>query len=138
MLPPARQVTIIYDEDGKFTVVPFNVKIFPDNQKIRWRLVSHVPGVTWANPGILIETDPAPPFSPWPGPPAERCLEHPEDYCADAGAPNNGPDPIAYMYWIILDDETRGEVRFSIGASQLKSEMMEPYDPDISNEPPRP
>jgi hypothetical protein len=134
-----REVTVIYDQEGKITVVPFKVKIFPDEQKIRWRLVSQVPDVKWADPGIFIETDPPPPFQPWPGEPAHVCAQHPNDWCANADAPNTGTDPIQYMYWVILDVPERGIIRFAFGAdAALKSELMQPFDPDISNEPPRP
>jgi hypothetical protein len=157
-LPP-RPVTVILDDDLKITAVPYKVKIYRNNQLIRWQLVSHVPGWTWASggEGVVIHTSGSvPPYVDWPGAPAEPCGPDGKFWCANGGHPNMTDTPILYQYDINLelpddaagaDGATRGgprrlTLRASAGgggsdaaAGDDRSEAMIGYDPDISNEP---
>jgi hypothetical protein len=138
-LPP-RQVTVVFDQDHKITAVPHAVQIFRNNQNIMWKLVSQVPGVDWApGRGIVMKTKGAePPYSDWPGAPAEPCGPEGKFYCVHGDFPAPGPEPVLYQYDINLAAEISGDswsMRAGGAENDDRSDLMMTYDPDISNEP---
>jgi len=140
--PIPRQVTVVFDQELTITVVPYDVEIFRNNQRIEWTLVSQVPGIGWKlGSGIVIKKEGAePPHSNWPGPQAAPCSNQPTMYCVDNSSPNMGTDVILYQYDINLAaDMGLGDLIYSFRAgargSDNRSEVMLSYDPDIPNEP---
>ena len=69
------------------------------DQEITW----HLHGGTWQPDGIILDENPPPPLTAWPGPPAQRVGDN---YVADAGDRLPDGSPVQnYRYTIKIIDQ---------------------------------
>lgn len=111
--------TIDMNADGTYKLKPPFILITRSDQDITWRLTGA--NWVWAStpPGVVCETSPASPYSAWPA--SQPSLNGSNEYVANAGSPNMGPDWIYYKWWFTVRNTSTGQVV--------------QVDPDIGNDP---
>jgi hypothetical protein len=136
MAKPPTPVEVRFDVNKKITVSPYKARIFRDQQKIVWTLVTERAGATFTPvTGILIKkAGAAAGFKNWPGRQAAP-VGTPMTYRADGDHPNNTEAVILYQYDIgVTYEGIEYVVRHGNAGNDDRSAAMR-YDPDISNEP---